>query len=268
MLHPCVNLTIDSGIATVELSRPDKYNALNYEMFTSIRKVQRRLAADKSVCCVILTGRGGNFCSGLDVSSVMGSPMQALKLLFKWLPGKANLAQQVSIGWRRLPVPVICAIEGICYGGGMQIALGTDLRIVSPDCRLSIMEAKWGLVPDMAGLVGLRELVGKDVALLLTMTAEIIDARQALGYGLVTEISEQPMMRAQTLARQLLKTSPDANAAIKCSINKSWCASESSLLRRESLYQICLLLGKNRLIAALRQTKDPERAYQRRQSWW
>ncbi|QYJ86559.1 crotonase/enoyl-CoA hydratase family protein [Shewanella mesophila] len=268
MLHPCVNLTIESGIAIVELNRPDKYNALNYQIFTSIHKVQQRLAKDRRIRCVILTGSGGNFCSGLDVSSVMRSPMQAIKLLFKWLPGNANLAQQVSIGWRRLPVPVICVLEGICYGGGMQIALGADVRIASPDCRLSIMEAKWGLVPDMAGLVGLRELVSKDVALLLTMTAEVIEAKQAHRYGLVTEVCEQPLERAQLLAKQLAQTSPDANAAIKSSINKNWRASERSLLCRESLYQIRLLLGKNRVVAALRQTKGSERAYKQRQSWW
>lgn len=268
MQHPLVTLTIEAGIAYVELNRPDKYNALNYTLFTSIRRVQRKLAKNRGVRCVILQGSGGNFCSGLDVSSVMKSPMQAVKLLFKWLPGNANLAQQVSIGWRRLPVPVICAIEGICYGGGTQIALGADFRIVADDCKMSIMEAKWGLVPDMAGLVGLRELVGKDVAMLLTMTAEVISAQQALTYGLVTEVSELPRVRAQALAEKLLATSPDANAAIKASINKSWRATERSLLWRESFSQIRLLLGKNRVNAAIRQTKDPKRAYQERQRGW
>ncbi|GIU43174.1 crotonase/enoyl-CoA hydratase family protein [Shewanella algidipiscicola] len=268
MQHPYVNLTLDSGIAIVELHRPEKYNALNYAMFTSIKRVQHKIAKDPSVRCVILTGSGGNFSSGLDVASVMKSPKQAIKLLFKWLPGNANLAQQVSIGWRRLPVPVICVLEGICYGGGLQIALGADMRIASPACRLSIMEAKWGLVPDMAGLVGLRELVSKDVAMLLTMTADVIEAKQAHEYGLLTQVCEQPMAQAQALAAKLCDTSPDANAAIKRSINTNWRASERSLLRRESMSQIALLLGKNRLIAAIRQTKDPQRPYRHRQSWW
>ncbi|MCG9695537.1 crotonase/enoyl-CoA hydratase family protein [Shewanella sp. Isolate11] len=268
MFHPCVKLTLESQIAIVELQRPEKYNALNYEMFTEIRRVQKRLAKDRDIRVVILTGSGGNFCSGLDVGSVMSSPLQALKLLFKWLPGQANLAQQVSIGWRRLPVPVICALEGICYGGGMQIALGADIRVASPDCRLSIMEAKWGLVPDMAGFVGLRELVTKDIAMLLTLSADIIDAQQAQQYGLVTQISEHPLAHAKTLAKQLLNTSPDASAAIKHNINRSWRACESSLLRRETWSQIRLLLGKNRAIAALRQTKDPQRRYGQRQPWW
>ncbi|QYK13373.1 crotonase/enoyl-CoA hydratase family protein [Shewanella rhizosphaerae] len=268
MQHPHVTLTIVEGIAWVELSRPEKYNALNYALFDSIVKVQKVIAGRRDVRAVILSGSGGNFCSGLDVASVMKSPMQAFKLLFKWLPGNANLAQRVSIGWRRLPVPVICVLEGICYGGGTQIALGADMRIAAPDCRLSIMEAKWGLVPDMAGLVGLRELVGKDVAMQLTMTAEVIDAEQAMAYGLVTQVSEAPREAAEALALRLANTSPDANAAIKFSINKSWRAGERSLLARESLSQVRLLLGKNRVIAALRQTKDPERRYRPRQPWW
>ncbi|WP_281212664.1 crotonase/enoyl-CoA hydratase family protein [Shewanella insulae] len=268
MRDPHITLTIAEGIAWVELSRPEKYNALNYALFESIVKVQRHIAKRRDVRAVILSGSGGNFCSGLDVGSVMKSPMQAFKLLFKWLPGNANLAQRVSIGWRCLPVPVICVLEGICYGGGTQIALGADMRIAAPDCRLSIMEAKWGLVPDMAGLVGLRELVGKDVAMQLTMSAEVIDAEQAKAYGLVTQVSEAPRDAAEALALRLANTSPDANAAIKFSINKSWRASERSLLARESLSQVRLLLGKNRVIAALRQTKDPERRYQVRQPWW
>ncbi|WP_428612199.1 crotonase/enoyl-CoA hydratase family protein [Shewanella sp.] len=268
MQHPHVTLTIEQGIAWVELSRPEKYNALNYALFESIVKVQKIIAKRRDVRAVILTGSGGNFCSGLDVGSVMKSPMQAIKLLFKWLPGNANLAQRVSIGWRRLPVPVICVLEGICYGGGTQIALGADMRIAAPDCRLSIMEAKWGLVPDMAGLVGLRELVGKDIAMQLTMSAEVIDAEQAKAFGLVTQVSESPREAAKALAQQLSTTSPDAIAAIKLSINKSWRAGERSLLARESLSQVRLLLGKNRVIAALRQTKDPDRPYRIRQAWW
>ncbi|WP_445946472.1 crotonase/enoyl-CoA hydratase family protein [Shewanella sp.] len=263
-----VTLEKNQGIAYVTLSRPDKYNALNFDMFKAIDKVIKQLQQDKQLRLVILSGAGGNFSSGLDVKSLNKDPSKALNLLFKWLPGNANLAQRVSLGWQRLPVPVIAVIEGICYGGGMQIVLGADIRIASDNAKLSIMEAKWGLVPDMAGLAGLRQLIGKDQALKLTYTAEVIDAEKAFAIGLVTEVSLEPMARAKALAEQIMQTSPDACAAIKLSINRSWTGSLRSLLSRESVSQVRLLLGKNRLIAALRQTKDPQKPYKNRKSWW
>lgn len=268
MARKFVQLKINQQVAHVVLNRPDKFNALNFEMFREIDAVISELKKDRTLKAVILSGSEGNFSSGLDVKSVISSPTQPLKLLFKWLPGNANLAQRVSVGWRRLPVPVIAVIEGCCFGGGMQIALGADIRIASTEAKLSIMEAKWGLVPDMAGLVSLREVVSRDQAMLLTMTAEILAAPEALKKGLVTEVVESPMLRANELAAQLSKTSPDANAAIKHSINRSWTTSVRSLLSRESISQIKLLLGKNRIVAAKRQTGEPDKAYKVRQSWW
>ncbi|GGB46436.1 crotonase/enoyl-CoA hydratase family protein [Shewanella inventionis] len=263
-----IKLSIEDGIAHVCLNRPSKINALSYDMFVAIDKVIKKLRGDKGVNAVILSGAEGNFCSGLDVKSVANSPSKAMKLLFKWLPGNANLAQRVSIGWQRLPIPVIAVLEGCCYGGGTQIALGADIRIASPDCKLSIMEAKWGLVPDMAGLVALRQVMPKDKALLLTYTADILTAGQALELGLISQVCETPYETAVTLARKIMLTSPDANAAIKRCINQSWTGSIRCLLARESLSQIRLLAGKNRVIAAIRQTKNPDKAYQSRQSWW
>ena len=268
MTDDLVRITKENGIAFVSLNRPDKYNALNYELFNEIDRCIKKLARDKTLTAVVLFGEGGNFSSGLDVKSVMSSPLDAVKLLFKLLPGNANLAQRVSIGWRRLPVPVIAVLEGVCYGGGMQIVLGADFRIAAPDCKMSIMEAKWGLVPDMAGLAGLRELMPRDKALMLTMSADVISAEQALSMNLVTAVEEAPMAAATALATKLALTSPDANAAIKRSISNNWSATIRQLLRRESWYQIRLLLGKNRLIAALRQTKQPDKAYRNRQSGW
>ncbi|GGP87587.1 crotonase/enoyl-CoA hydratase family protein [Shewanella ulleungensis] len=263
-----IKLSIEHGIAHVCLNRPSKINALSYDMFIAIDKVIKQLASDKRVNAVILSGAEGNFCSGLDVKSVASSPSKAIKLLFKWLPGNANLAQRVSIGWQRLPIPVIAVLEGCCYGGGTQIALGADIRIASAECKLSIMEAKWGLVPDMAGLVALRQIIPKDKALLLTYSADILTAQQALELGMITQISDKPHEAAVALAHKIMCTSPDANAAIKLSINRSWTGSIRSLLARESLSQIRLLMGKNRVIAAIRQTKTPDKSYVSRQSWW
>lgn len=268
MPHSYVRLDIDAGIAYVQLNRPEKMNAIHYPMFCALDKTIKAIAKNRRVRVVILSGAGEHFCAGLDVKSVMASPLQALKLLFKGLPGNANLAQRVSLGWQKLPVPVIAALDGYCYGAGMQIALGADVRIAAPAAKLSIMEAKWGLVPDMAGLVALRQIMPKDQALLLSLTAKVCCAQEALDLGLITQVSDSPMTAAQQLATQLMQTSPDAAAAIKLSINRSWTSSVRRLLSRESCSQIRLLLGKNSKIAATRQLKDADKAYQDRQSFW
>lgn len=262
-----VKLVVEGELAYVSLNRPEKMNAINYQMFTELDQVIKQIARNRSLRAVILFGEGDNFSSGLDVKSVANSPSSVVKLLFKWLPGNANLAQRVSIGWQRLPIPVIAVIHGRCYGGGTQIVLGADFRISSPDAELAIMEARWGLLPDMAGLVNLREIMAKDKALKLTLTAEVINAQEAKEIGLVSMLSDEPMEAAKALAKELSQTSPDATAAIKLSINHSWSASIRSLLSRESWSQIKLLMGKNRLIAAYRQTKDPQKPYKPRQSW-
>ncbi|QIR15708.1 crotonase/enoyl-CoA hydratase family protein [Shewanella aestuarii] len=268
MTTELVTLEIKQQIAYVCLNRPDKMNALNFDMFVAIDKMIKKIAKNRSINAVIVYGAEGNFSSGLDVKSLSKQPSKAVSLLFKFLPGNANLAQRVSIGWQRLPVPVIAVLQGCCFGGGVQIALGADMRIAEPSAKLSIMEAKWGLVPDMAGLASLRQLMSKDKALQLTYSAQILTAEQALNYGLVSEVCDTPMARAEQLAAQFLQTSPDAIAAIKHSINRSWSASIRQLLSRESLSQVALLVGKNCKIAAIRQTSKPDKAYIARQRWW
>ncbi|GAB6260759.1 crotonase/enoyl-CoA hydratase family protein [Photobacterium sp. 53610] len=263
-----LKITESEGIVTVALNRPEKLNALDILMFQELDKVSRLLRTRKDIRAVILTGEGGNFSSGLDVKSVATSPKKVLGLLKKWLPGNANLAQRVSRNWRLIPVPVIAVIEGRCYGGGTQIVLGADFRFTTPDAELSIMEVRWGLVPDMAGLLSLRELVAKDVAMKLTMTGEIISGERAQQLGLVTEIHNDPLSAAQTFAYQLCQASPDAIAAIKSTTNKSWVRSERALLAKETFSQLRLILGKNFKIAGIRQRNNPDRAYQKRQSFW
>ncbi|QUJ70083.1 crotonase/enoyl-CoA hydratase family protein (plasmid) [Photobacterium sp. GJ3] len=263
-----LKVTENDGIVTVSLNRPEKLNALDVLMFQELDKVSRSLRQRKDIRAVILTGEGGNFSSGLDVQSVATSPAKVLGILKKWLPGNANLAQRVSRNWRKIPVPVIAVIEGRCLGGGMQIVLGADFRLATPDAELSIMEVRWGLVPDMAGLLSLRELVAKDVAMKLTMTGEIIAGTQAKHMGLVTEIHEAPLAVAEAFARQITQASPDAIAAIKSTTNQCWTRSERYLLARETLSQIRLILGKNFQIAGHRQRNKSDKAYQNRQSFW
>lgn len=263
-----VTLTIDDGIAYVTLNRPDKRNALDMAMFRALDETSRALRRDRTVRAVIVKGAGEDFCSGLDVKSMLSSRSAAIKLLAKWLPGRSNLAQRVSTNWRRVPAPVIMAIHGRCWGGGLQIALGADFRVVTPDATLSVMEGKWGLIPDMGGNLALRELVTKDVAMKLTMTAEVLTAQQALDIGLVTAIADDPVAWADELARQIAERSPDAVSATKKLFHRNWYRPERRMLAKESLYQVRILLGKNRTRAARKQLKpDEETTYLPRKRW-
>ena len=240
-----VTVEIVDNIAHVQLNRADKLNALDMPMFIAIDKTIRALRKNRAIRAVIVSGNGDDFCSGLDVKSIMKSPMSMLKLLFKGLPWRANLAQRISTSWQDIPAPVICAIHGRCWGGGLQIALGADFRFATPDASLSIMEGKWGLIPDMGGTIALRDIIAIDQAKKLAMTAEEFSGKQALALNLVTEITDTPLVDAQAFALSLIKQSPDAIAASKKLYNKSWQGSRGWALFRESYYQIKILIGKN-----------------------
>jgi enoyl-CoA hydratase/carnithine racemase len=248
-----IAIKLENGIARVRLTRADKRNALDLEMFRAIAAAQREVRAQPGVRAVILEGDGEDFCSGLDVKSMMSNRTGMLQLLWKWLPWQTNLAQQVSVGWRRLPVPVIAAIQGRCWGGGLQIALGADFRIAHPNTSLSIMEGKWGLIPDMGGTLALRELCRQDQAMRLAMTADIVDAATALGAGLLTEVSDEPQVTAIQWATAFSQRSPDVIAAVKKLYRKSWHGREGDALARETLYQARILTGPNQSIAVRRQ---------------
>lgn len=244
-----VLLEIHDGIATVTLNRAEKYNGLDLPMLRALVATARRVGADRSVRVVILAGAGKAFCAGLDFASVGKSPVAFARAGLK-LPGQqTNLFQQACWAWRELPVPVIAVLHGHCFGGGMQLALAADFRFATPDCELSIMEGKWGLIPDMTGSVTLRELVPMDVAMRLTMTAEIFDGRQALAYGLITEVADDPRAAAETLAGQLITRSPDALALTKQLLHSTWTQSPRWAFLTETLLQARLLRGANHRIA-------------------
>lgn len=245
-------VSIDNGIARVELNRADKRNALDMEMFKSILAAQKQLRKTRGIRVVILSGRGEDFCSGLDIKSIMGDRRAALRLMWKWLPWRANPAQRVSVGWRDLSVPVIAVIQGRCWGGGLQIALGADFRIVEPGASLSVMEGKWGLIPDMGGTLAMRDIMPRDQAMKLAMTAETISATQALEMGLITSIADDIQDAAGDLANQIIERSPDAVAAVKRLYRKSW-HGRGLVLARESAYQLRILAGANQRIAVQRQ---------------
>ncbi len=256
-----VELKVEKGIAFVTLNRPEKHNAIDMAMFIAIDDCIKRISKLSEVRVVIVSGAGESFCSGLDVKSVLKSRGAAIKLLWKWLPGNANLAQRVSVGWRRLKVPVIMALHGKCWGGGMQIALGGDFRIASTDASLAIMESKWGLIPDMGGTPGLSECVPNDQAMKLAMTSNPVSAEEALKIGLVTQISESPLESAVELAEQLIERSPDTCRVIKKLYHKIWCARERRILAKETLNQLKIISGKNQRIAVKRAQGDTTAVY-------
>jgi len=251
-----LQLTTNNHIATVTLTRAEKHNALDMAMFYAIDQVIKNIRKNNTIQAVILTAEGEDFCTGLDVKAIMKSPKNSLKLLFKWWPTQANLAQRVSTAWRSLPIPVIAAIHGRCWGGGLQIALGTDIRFAHKNSSWSIMENRWGLIPDMGGTLAFKELMRIDIATELAMSARQINGEQAKAYGLVTHLADEPLIAAQQLAKELIQNSPDANAAIKKLIHKSWWSTPAMTLLRESYYQIKILLGKNQRIAVQRQLHD------------
>lgn len=262
-----VTVTIDDlGIAQVVLNRPDKLNALNMELFVQLNQTIKKLKKNKHLRAVIVSGQGNDFCTGLDIKNVMNNPLNAVKLLFKWWPGSANLAQKVSFGWRSLPVPVIMNIHGRCWGGGMQIALGGDFRIADVNASLSIMEAKWGLIPDMAGNTALRHLMPMDKALKLAMTGEKLTAQQAMENNLITQIAENSSEASYQLAKELIQTSPDVLAALKKLYRKHYSGTDGGMLAKESGYQIKILAGKNRIVAS-KKAQGKEADFVKRQPW-
>ncbi len=268
MSEQCITVSIDNNIAIVTLNRARKRNALNMAMFRGIDEISRNLKKNREIRTIIVQAEGEDFCSGLDVQSVLGKKSSVLSLLGKWLPGKVNLAQRVSYNWRKIPVPVIMVIQGRCWGGGLQIALGADFRFATPDASFSIMEGKWGLIPDMGANLALREIVSKDVALKLAMTAEVISAQTALDYGLITQVSDEPLNQAMQLARQIAARSPDAVAAVKKLYHQNWFKAEWLMLAKESYYQLRILLGKNQN-RAVQQELNPgkKKSYVPRKKW-
>ena len=266
MYRSRIDVTIDNHIARLTLSRPEKHNALDLDMFLAIDEARKSLAAEPGLRAVVMSGAGVDVCSGLDVKSMMSNRKAMRKLLWKWLPWRSNLAQAVSTGWRELPVPVIAAVHGRCWGGGLQIALGADFRILHPEACLSVMEGKWGLIPDMGGTLALRELVPRDQAAWLAMSAEPFDAQRALDLGLATALSERPEDTSMEWAMKLSDRSPDALAALKKLYRKSWHGSAGAALARESLYQVRILAGKNQRIAVERQ-RGSNTAYRPPRRW-
>ena len=251
-----VEVTVAEGIADVRLVRADKMNALDAAMFEALVVTSERLSHEKGLRAVVLSGEGRAFCAGLDMGRFAAMQETAgneiaggeKRDLTERTHGLANFPQQAVWGWRQLPVPVIAAIQGVAFGGGFQLALGADMRFLSPDARMSIMEIKWGLVPDMAGTPILASLVRDDILRDLTYTGRIFSAQEAMAYGLATRICDDPLAAAFEVAREIAGKSPDAIRAAKRMLN-NLAADPGPALLAESVEQMKLMGGANQLEA-------------------
>ncbi len=252
-----VTVSVSGAVADVKLNRADKLNALDAAMFRALVDAGRRLAQDASVRAVVLSGTGRGFCAGLDFMSFMamrGQPAEggapsAGGLLDRRAGEIANFAQTSAWIWATLPQPVIAAVHGVAFGGGLQIALGADIRIVAPDAQLSVMEIKWGLVPDMSGTQTLRHLVRLDVAKELTFTGRVVSGEEAVALGLATRTAQDPHGAALELARAIAAKSPDAIRAGKRLLNEAWTASPGEGLALEERLQLGLIGTPNQMEA-------------------
>lgn len=244
-----VLLEVSNKIAYVTLNRPEKHNGLDEPMFRQMVDTAKTIRKDRSIRCVILKGEGPSFCAGLDFASVAKNPMMMPKFFAKLPWSKDNMFQRVAHIWRDLPVPVIAAVHGNCFGGGMQIILGCDYRIATPDANLSILEMKWGLIPDMSGMVTLSRLTRVDIAQELTMTGRFFSGVEGAEYGIISKVSANPLEDAQALAETICQKSPDAIAATKYLFKKTWKKDTRGVLLWERLTQLRLLGRKNQKIA-------------------
>jgi enoyl-CoA hydratase/carnithine racemase len=254
-----VSIQVQDGVADVRMNRPDKMNAIDAAMFRDLTRVGTDVANDRSIRAVVLSGEGRGFCAGLDFSSFGAMAGQGegrdqgrdagSDILAQIPDSPANLAQRAAWVWQEVPVPVIAAVHGVAYGGGFQIAMGADIRYVAPDARLSVMEVKWGLIPDMSGTQTLRHLVGLDVAKQLTFTGRVVAGTEAKELGLATEVSEQPLEDALELAREIASKSPDAIRAGKQILNAAPHVTLAEGLKLEEKLQRGLIGSANQIEA-------------------
>ena len=235
---------------------------MSFALLRQLIKTAEKIKRDRTIRCVILSGEAQVFSAGIDLSD-LNNPQNRLYAAWELLKPGQSLFQKAFLIWQQLPVPVIAAIEGYCFGAGMQLALAADLRIAHPKTQMSIMESRWGLVPDMGLTRSIKGIVGVDLAKELTLTGRIFDGEYAHSIGLVTHINEQPMQQAMELANEMLQRSPDALLAIKRVLDAMQHA-PSQALRLEKIWQLKLLLGKNSQLAR-KKDKKPETEFIPRQ---
>ncbi|MGB3621953.1 crotonase/enoyl-CoA hydratase family protein [Ketobacter sp. MCCC 1A13808] len=260
-----VTLNVENDIAYVTLNRPEKHNGMDLEMLRAMIKAQKKARKLKGIRAVIVQGAGASFCSGLDFKSVLAKPASAFTSYMKLWSLYRNDFQTWSIGWREVGVPVIAVMHGNCFGAGLQLALGADIRISHPQAKISMMEAKWGLVPDMGGCLTMRELLPLDVAKELTMTGRILDAEQAREIGLITHLSDDPHQKALQLIDEIKTRSPDSVAAAKYLLQDAWRVLDSAALKAERIWQRRIIGRKNQRTSVKRNQEKGAAPFSERQ---
>ncbi len=254
-----VRIEVEDHVAVVTLTRPDKHNALDLAMFEAIIGAASRVGSEPGVRAVVLCGDGPSFCSGLDVMSIASSSSDGLSGLTDPLRGEIpNWFQRAAYDWIRVPVPVIAAVHGNCFGGGLQIALACDMRFATPDARLSVMEIKWGLIPDMSITRTLPRLVGIDVAKELTYTGRVFDGEEACSWASSRTWRRPGGRRRVELAAEIASRSPDAVRRAKRLYDEAWTGSAEQTLALEASLQLELIGSPNQLAAVTAgMTKQP-----------
>lgn len=260
-----VQVVVDEqGVAQVSLNRPERMNALTPALFEALVAAGEGLAADTRVRAVVLHGNGRAFCAGLDLANfdTLDDPASALApgRLAARTHGLANVFQQAAMVWQQLPVPVIAAIHGVAFGGGLQLALGADFRYVSADARLSMMEMRWGLVPDMAGIWLTRQLMRADQARELIYTGRVVGAEEAVALGLATRVCADPLTEALTRAREIAGFSPRAMQSAKRLLNLAASGDCAEVLLAEACEQDALLGNPEQMetVYAHRERRPPK----------
>lgn len=257
-----LTITLADGIAEVALDRPDKLNAMDEAMFAALSEAGHQLGQTGGLRAVILHGRGKGFCAGIDTGLLMSFATRIDDLRAEITsppPGQAaNRFQHPCTVWADLPVPVIAALHGPVFGAGLQLALGADIRLAAPSARLSIMEARWGLIPDMGLTRFLPGLMRADRALELILTARVLEAPEAEALGLVTRLAEEPLTEARALARAIAARNPDAARGAKALVRQSWPGSDDSLAL-EARLQAAIIGSANQMeaVAAELQKRPP-----------
>lgn len=246
-----VRVELSEGVAEVRLVRADKHNGLDRRMFEALVATGERLAGEPSLRAVVLAGDGPSFCAGLDFAAFMREGIDPATMLRRDEGAPANFAQAAAWVWHELPVPVIAALHGHVYGGGLQLALAADVRYVTPDAQLSIREIQWGLVPDMTGTQTLRHLVRLDVAKELVFTGRTVTGVEAAALGLATRVEADPLAAARHTAREIAARSPDAIRADKRLFNAAFTGSTEAGLRLEEEIQRQVIGKPNQLEAVM-----------------
>lgn len=259
-----IEISVSNHVAHLQLNRPEAHNAIDGPVMNGLLGFARKMMDPGEVRVIVISGKGKSFCAGLDMSSFAEMASGDLnpdredvtEAMADLSPAGANRAQQIGWLWQEVPVPVICAIQGVALGGGLNLALGADIRLVHPQASLGLVEINWGLLPDMSATQSLRRLTSLDRAKELAMTGRRFSGTQALEYGLATEVTSNPVEDALAMAAAITRRNPDAIRAIKRVLNASALVSVAQGLAEEAAASQTILGTQNQMEAITAHFED------------